>query len=81
MYAPWCGHCKALAPVWDELYTIHNQDINIARVDCTSDDASDICTQFKIRGFPSLLLLRENKWYKYSGKRDLESLVKFFKHE
>ena len=33
-YAPWCGHCKKLAPVWDELAEgfSHNEDITIAKV-------------------------------------------------
>ena len=81
MYAPWCGHCKALAPVWDDLWDAHQNQINVASVDCTADDGADICRQFSIRGFPSLLLLKNDKWYKYYGKRDLENLSKFFTEE
>ena len=37
MYAPWCGHCKKLAPAWDELANkVKPQNINVAKVDCTA---------------------------------------------
>ena len=78
MYAPWCGHCKSLAPVWDDLWEAHGNEINVASVDCTAPESSDICRQFSIRGFPSLLLLSGDKWYKYYGRRSLENLTAFF---
>ena len=36
-FAPWCGHCKRLAPTWTEFYQLHNDEVNVARVDCTGD--------------------------------------------
>lgn len=33
-YAPWCGHCKSLAPHWGKLATALKGRINIAKVDC-----------------------------------------------
>jgi thiol-disulfide isomerase/thioredoxin len=41
-FAPWCGHCKHLAPTWAELYENH-KDINFAKVDCTQDLAKSLC--------------------------------------
>jgi thiol-disulfide isomerase/thioredoxin len=54
-YAPWCGHCKRLAPIWDQLY-LNNQDrLNVGKVDCTSDDGKGLCSHYEIRGYPSLI--------------------------
>lgn len=34
-YAPWCGHCKSLAPHWGRLATeVKNRNIKVGKVDC-----------------------------------------------
>ena len=80
-FAPWCGHCKNLAPVFEELASnfAHAGDkVSIAKVD--ADEHKSLGKRFGVQGFPTL------KWFDgkegskpedYNGGRDLESLTKF----
>lgn len=77
-YAPWCGHCKNLAPVYEELaqqFTFAEDRVTIAKID--PDDKTR--KRYGVQGFPTL------KWFDgksddpedYKGGRDLESLAGF----
>ena len=54
-YAPWCGHCKALEPIWEEFNEKHEEQINVGSVDCTTQLGQALCQQMEIRGFPTLV--------------------------
>lgn len=49
-FAPWCGHCKRLAPTWEELAAKFNDnpDIRIVKIDCTLDENKGICTSEEV---------------------------------
>lgn len=77
-YAPWCGHCQKLAPVWEQLAKSLEFDssISIAKLDCTQYRTP--CNQFEIKGYPTLLWIEDGKKVdKYQGERSHEDL-KFY---
>ncbi|KAL5115545.1 hypothetical protein ACEQ8H_006521 [Pleosporales sp. CAS-2024a] len=79
-FAPWCGHCKNLAPVYDELAAAfqHASDkVSIAKVD--ADQHKSLGKDYGVSGFPTLKWFdgKSDKPTDYSGGRDLESLSKF----
>lgn len=81
-YAPWCGHCKHLTPIWEELHENHRDDLNVAKVDCTTDNGKALCSEYEVRGYPTLLYFptqvdENGKYYKYSGQRSIDHLEKF----
>lgn len=55
-WAEWCGPCKMLAPVLDELATEMTGKVKIAKVNV--DDNRDLATQFSIRSIPSMLVFK-----------------------
>eukprot|EP00899_Mesostigma_viride_P002921 jgi/Mesvir1/1262/Mv09550-RA.1 len=77
-YAPWCGHCKRLAPTWEQLAgeVASESGLVIAKVDCTVH--KNVCSKAEIRGYPTLKVYHNGEEYKkYSGGRDLDALKKF----
>ena len=57
-YAPWCGFCQDLAPVWDELAKKFESDgkVKIAKLDCT--EAQSVCQENEVKGYPTLSYFR-----------------------
>jgi len=81
-FAPWCGHCKRLAPTWEELAKKFgdNEDVVIGHVDCTAADNINrpLCDAQGVNGFPTLHIYKDGvKAEEYNGKRDLAELAKF----
>lgn len=80
-FAPWCGHCKSLAPIYEELaasFEGAKDKVIIAKVD--ADEHKELGKKYEISGFPTL------KWFDGTGKskpedyksgRDLDSLTAF----
>jgi len=80
-YAPWCGHCKQLAPIWDKLgeHFEDNDKVVIAKMDMTVNELETV----QVSGFPTIKLFTAggNKEVDYDGGRTLEEFVKFLTPE
>ncbi|GAQ88217.1 thioredoxin domain-containing protein 5 [Klebsormidium nitens] len=77
-YAPWCGHCKKLAPTWEELAEklVDHENVAIASVDCTANQA--VCKKADIKGYPTLVVYYNGDAYKtYQGARSIEALEEY----
>lgn len=55
-WAPWCGPCKAIAPILEELAGEMAGQLTIAKVNV--DDNGDLAAQFGVRAIPTLLLFK-----------------------
>ncbi|XP_076437915.1 thioredoxin domain-containing protein 5-like [Babylonia areolata] len=83
-FAPWCGHCKRLAPTWNELAKVFNNDessVTVAKVDCTMETA--LCSEHDVTGYPTLKFFHQkaDDFQRYKGNRDLDSLKKFVEEQ
>lgn len=78
-FAPWCKHCKKLAPVWELLAKEDLGDVLLGSADC--DKSPGLRERFGVRGYPQMILFAPggNASYEYTGDRSLSSLVKFAK--
>lgn len=76
-YAPWCGHCKKLEPIYTDLAEklAAETDIVIAKMDATENEHN----LMPVQGFPTLRLFKPGSKtpVDYSGDRSLKDLVKF----
>jgi len=76
-YAPWCGHCKQLAPKWEELgkWAKDKPNLVIAKMDTTANDVDAI----SIQGFPTLKLFKagSEEIVDYNDARELDSMIAF----
>jgi len=81
-YAPWCGHCKALAPKYDELAEKLSgvPSIVIAKMDSTANEVDH--PGVNIRGFPTILFFPagdKSKVVDYNGEREVQGFIDFLK--
>jgi len=78
-YAPWCGHCKALAPTFEEVGKAVQSipSVVIAKIDAT---ANDVNPTLNIRGFPTIKFFpanNKNEPVEYEGDRTKEDFIEF----
>lgn len=79
-YAPWCGHCKKLAPIYEELSSLYEgKDVIVAEIDHTLNDVDGV----EIEGYPTLVLFPadgSDPIY-FDQERSLEAMASFIKEK
>jgi protein disulfide-isomerase A6 len=79
-FAPWCGHCKNLAPVYEELaqvFSFASDKLSIAKMD--ADEHKSLAKRFNVQGYPTLKFFdgKSDEPEDYDGARELEDLSAF----
>jgi len=79
-FAPWCGHCKSLAPKWTDMASelVGNPTVLVGEIDC--DDENDLCEDHDIEGFPTIKWGSPDALSDYNLDMETEDMVKFVKN-
>jgi len=79
-YAPWCGHCKKMAPDYEKVAKAFANEQNVVVAKLDSDKYRDVASRFGVQGYPTLKFFPagENKEaQEYSSGRDVDSFISF----
>ncbi|KAF4396372.1 hypothetical protein G4B88_019172 [Cannabis sativa] len=75
-FAPWCGHCQALTPIWEKAATVLKGVVGVAALD--ADEHKSLAQEYGIRGFPTIKVFVPGKPpVDYQGARDVKSIANF----
>lgn len=77
-WAPWCGPCRMIAPVVEELSQQYAGDLAVGKVDV--DKCPDLAKQFRVMSIPTLILFKDGQVIDqklgYQPKDALEDMIK-----
>ncbi|XP_036414244.1 protein disulfide-isomerase TMX3 [Colossoma macropomum] len=77
-YAPWCGYCKKLEPIWFEVgaeLKNSGSPVRVGKMDATA--YSGVASEFGVRGYPTIKLLKGELAYNYKGPRTKDDIIEF----
>ncbi|KAK2443901.1 putative protein disulfide-isomerase A6 [Trifolium repens] len=73
-YAPWCGHCESLAPIYEKVSAAFKSEDEVVIANLDADKYRDLAEKYEVSGFPTLKFSpKGNKAGEdYGGGRDLD---------
>ncbi|KAF3482870.1 disulfide-isomerase [Arthroderma uncinatum] len=74
-YVPWCSHCQALAPVWQQMAKDMKGKLNIGEVNCEAERR--LCKDARVSSYPTMHFFRGGEKVQYEGLRGLGDLVNY----
>eukprot|EP00644_Phytophthora_capsici_P001215 jgi/Phyca11/511936/fgenesh2_kg.PHYCAscaffold_105_\ len=78
-FAPWCGHCKSMAPTYETVATAFKKTSNVVVAEVDADNYKDLGSKFGVTGFPTLKYFPEGSTEPedYKGGRGEDDFVNF----
>ncbi|KAL0907359.1 hypothetical protein M5K25_021763 [Dendrobium thyrsiflorum] len=77
-YAPWCGHCQALAPEYAAAATaLKAEDVVLAKIDATEEN--ELAQKYDVQGFPTVYFFVDGDHKPYPGQRAKDAIVTWIK--
>jgi thiol-disulfide isomerase/thioredoxin len=76
----WCGYSKMFQPIWDE-FAQKCDKLGVKAIDikCDSSKYKQMCEDYNIRGYPTVILQHESKKIEFEGERTVNGLINFVK--
>ncbi|KAI6785102.1 uncharacterized protein J7T54_006744 [Emericellopsis cladophorae] len=74
-YAPWCPHCQAMGPTWDQLSKSMQGKLNVGEVNC--DKEPRLCKEANAHSYPTILFFKGGERAEYHGLRGLGDFISY----
>lgn len=78
-FQPWCGHCTAMKPAWDEAAASAHSSVFIADVNCS--DQEELCQENEVKGYPTIKVYKDGTVTDYTGGRTVGDITSFVDEE